>query len=457
MWFTDEAFTFSGEGGNDSLTGGLGDDTLDGGLSNDSLNGGAGDDHLTGGHGDDTLIGGAGQDTAYYNGFGGGIRVSLATTRAQDLGAAGTDILTGIEHLVGGAYNDQLFGSAKANRLETGNGADRAFGRAGNDTLIGGSGRDTLDGGTDDDLLEGLGGADRLIGGAGDDTLDAGFGNDSLDGGTGDDTLDGGYGNDTLVGGEGQDTAVYLGFNGGVTVRLGIKGAQNTGAGGIDVLEGIEHLVADMHSDHLIGSAADNRLDTGHGRDMAFGLGGNDTLIGGMSQDTLHGGTGDDLLEGHGSKDRLMGASGDDTLLGGGGRDILIGGEGRDVLNGNGLSYGHTFLGLGNVLVGGNADGLGDGEADVFLFDDLTQPVLGRNRDRIRDFEQGLDLIRLDVAPVPLDFIGTDRLSGTAGELRYVQSGAFTVIQIDTNGTGRADFEILLHGQYTLTAEDFIL
>jgi hypothetical protein len=55
-----EAF---GQGGNDTLAGGMADDLLDGGAGNDWLDGRSGNDFLRGGAGDDVLIGGAGLDT----------------------------------------------------------------------------------------------------------------------------------------------------------------------------------------------------------------------------------------------------------------------------------------------------------------------------------------------------------------------------------------------------------
>src|SRR5690606_19608326 len=52
-----------GEGGDDTLIGGVSDDTLDGGSGNDLLAGNLGDDVLRGQSGNDSLQGGAGADT----------------------------------------------------------------------------------------------------------------------------------------------------------------------------------------------------------------------------------------------------------------------------------------------------------------------------------------------------------------------------------------------------------
>jgi Tol biopolymer transport system component len=64
----------------------------------------------------------------------------------------------------------------------------------------------TSQGGAADDVINGSRKADKLKGGAGDDTLNGGAGNDTLDGGKGNDKLIGGKGNDKLIGGPGKDT-----------------------------------------------------------------------------------------------------------------------------------------------------------------------------------------------------------------------------------------------------------
>lgn len=51
-----------GQGGDDTLSGGVGSDRLEGGSGNDTLRGGTGNDILSGGEGDDLLVGGTGND-----------------------------------------------------------------------------------------------------------------------------------------------------------------------------------------------------------------------------------------------------------------------------------------------------------------------------------------------------------------------------------------------------------
>jgi Ca2+-binding RTX toxin-like protein len=98
------------------------------------------------------------------------------------------------------------------------------------------------------------------------------------------------------------------------------------------------------------------------------------TRIGGSGADSLVGGAGADTLSGAAGNDRLSGLAQADTLSGDSGRDVLNGGSGADRLDG----------GTGrDTLWGGTG-------ADVFVFQQ------GDGRDVLRDFQNGLDHIRLE-------------------------------------------------------------
>ncbi len=120
--------------------------------------------------------------------------------------------------------------------------------------------------------------------------------------------------------------------------------------------------------DALSGGPATTRPDFlvgDQGRDIIKGKGGND-VIEGLG--------GNDRLVGQQGNDRILGGDGRDKLLGGGGKDELLGGNGRDTLNG----------GKGNDhLTGGTG-------ADRFVF------RKNFDTDRIVDFQDDLDTIRLD-------------------------------------------------------------
>jgi Ca2+-binding RTX toxin-like protein len=218
----------------------------------------------------------------------------------------------------------------------------------------------------------GTAGNDSLVGTDGGDKILGEAGNDTLAGAAGDDILIGGAGDDSMDGGDGVDTTSYFGTTGmGVTVSLGLVGAQATGGAGSDSLVNIENLKGTAFADNLTGDAQSNVLDGGIGNDtLQGGAGSFDILIGGVGIDTASysdaaagvtvnliatgssqasGGAGidnlqgmenltgsafDDNLAGNNLDNLLEGGAGNDTLVGGAGQDLLIGGAGDDLLQG---------------------------------------------------------------------------------------------------------------------------
>lgn len=83
------------------------------------------------------------------------------------------------------------------------------------------------------------------------------------------------------------------------------------------------------------GTNANNYLDyLGTESLVAYGYGGNDTLISNINNDSLFGGSGNDYLDGFSGDDYLSGGRGRDTLIGGAGNDTLDGGLGNDLMLG---------------------------------------------------------------------------------------------------------------------------
>lgn len=80
-----------------------------------------------------------------------GVVADLSTGTAT-LGSS-TDMLSGIEDLIGTAAADKLTGDSNANRLEGGAGNDTLAGGAGNDTLLGVAGSDSISGGSGTDYV----------------------------------------------------------------------------------------------------------------------------------------------------------------------------------------------------------------------------------------------------------------------------------------------------------------
>ncbi len=224
--------SLTGTSGIDVLNGNGGNDTLVGLAGADVLNGGAGNDVLDGGDGDDVLNGGSGGlgDTATYATASAGVTVNLATLGLQNTGGSGFDSLTGIEHVRGSAFTDELRGDGFNNQLtDTLGGNDFLRGEGGNDTILitrsGGGAATTV----------------RLNGGLGDDSLTF-TGNGRF---TDTVTLEGDAGNDLITAsgaatigidaGAGNDTVIYdtLGGVHRMTLGTGVDTVRLAGTGGL--------------------------------------------------------------------------------------------------------------------------------------------------------------------------------------------------------------------------------
>ncbi|MBD2254079.1 calcium-binding protein [Nostoc parmelioides] len=400
------AWTISGMGGDDILTGGSQNDTIEGNEGKDTINGGAGFDILKGGDGDDILIdtegnidGGAGTDTlrADYSRYdnGAGVHVGYLGQAQIFSRLTGTGILgySNIEKF-------EITGTKYADILQGGISNDILRGGAGNDELSGGAGNDTLDGGTGFDILKGGDGDDILIDTEG-----------NIDGGAGTDTLRADY--SQLDNGAG----VHVGYLGQTQIFSRLTGNGILGYSNIEKFE----ITGTKYADVLQGGVGNDVLRGGAGNDELSGGAGNDTLDGGTGYDTLNGGDGDDILidtegninggagtdtlradyskydngagihvspfgvnqifsrltgtgilnytniekfeiTGTNYADILQGVTGNDILKGGGGNDGFYGGAGNDTLdgglgydnvvyNGNYADYGISFLSNGDLQV----------------------------------------------------------------------------------------------------------
>jgi Ca2+-binding RTX toxin-like protein len=222
-------------------------------------------------------------------------------------------------------------------------------------------------------VLSGLDGRDRLFGDAGDDHLDGGRQGDRMEGGLGDDRY--------VVDDEG-DVIKEESDGGFDTVFSSIDFALASRLEAL-VLTGTEDLdgTGNKNGNLILGNSGGNLLS---------GLKGADRIEGGDGEDDIHGGAGKDRLFGDGGNDTIAGDAGADRLSGNGGDDVLDGGTGKDVLDGG-------------------------GGADTFV----VGPDSGR--DRIADFEQGIDLIDLSATGLAFDDLeihrrGSDRQVVVAGD-----------------------------------------
>ncbi|WP_205480338.1 calcium-binding protein [Sphingomonas arenae] len=298
----------------------------------------------------------------------------------------------------------------------------------GNDRISGGSGNDYLVGGFGNDVIRGRGGENILVGGPGDDRLIGGSGNETalyrigLDGS---DATNLGRGNDTVQvltgGGEirltlstlqigngsANDSGLLPGEDGGLAVRLQAEDADGNLVGPVSRFddEGISFIGTN-------GATFDIRnLPDGAIRGNGYGI----ARFGSQESDRYddsgetvnvfqNGGMGNDWLIGGSGDDHLVGLDGNDRLEGNGGDDLLVGLAGRD-----------TFVFSGDP-----------------------------GHDTILTYQPGTD--RIDLSAYN---IGIDDVHATA-------IGADTIVSVDTNGDGIADFEIFIGGSAAPLVGDYI-
>lgn len=316
------------------------------------------------------------------------------------------------------------------------------------------------------------------------DVIKGGVGGDTLEGTAGGDIIDGGAGADEMVGGQGNDTYV-VDHKGDVVTEMPGEGEETVEASvNYRLPDNVENLVltgtgrqsgtGNASSNDIEGGSGNNKLDGGAGDDTLSGEGGDDKLVGGAGNDVLDGGTGNDLMTGgagddvyvlDGANDRIEERKGDgvdsvqssqsfklernlenleltgtDPVNGTGnnGANVLLGNGAANVLGGGGGSDTLDGAGGGDVLIGGTGDDVlrGGAGADVFVFKGNS------GDDVILDFEDGVDLLKIDGARISAQWIG-----------RHVQvEGGDTVIDFSGN-------QIMLAGvnASSIGLEDFLI
>jgi Ca2+-binding RTX toxin-like protein len=476
--------TLSGISESLSLSGKGGNDTLQGNAFSNWLSGGAGLDHVYGDGGDDTFIirlasdvvvgevydGGAGTDMLDLSDFldentapfdiTGVTLISIETlyspswitrlTSAQLLSAATLQgkfqladnaaiMLAGVNHAgLQITLNDagQTLSLAGSNAYYPSSAA-LVYGGTGNDTITGGSSAASLYGGGGDDLLrEG-------------DTIYI-------------QTLFGGDGNDRLILKSGATALGGAGFD---TVQL--SGAVWTN--GIYQVETLE-----------LDPGASLRLDGRDYRDMDLNLqtvSGNGTITVDLVVDVVNGflvslnfngggiaysGAVTYVINGTGLGDTIkINPATAATVLGGSGNDQIRGSLLADTINGGDHNDKLTGYGGADILTGGTG-------ADQFRYLFASDSGTGANADRITDFLSGTDKLNfalLDADPVAagrqaLSYISTAAFSATgAAQVRYAVAGADLLVQVDLDGNGTSDMEIVLAGAggQVLSGGDFML
>ena len=133
-----------------------------------------------------------------------------------------------------------------------------------------------------------------------------------------------------------------------------------------------------------------------------------------------------------------IGADLDDTLNGGSAKDLLIGLAGNDVVQGGASA---------DVLIGGPG-------SNRFVYSDLSDSPAKRGRqDQILGFQRAGDVIDLSALGDSLTYIGKKAFTREAGEVRFAGGS----LQLDVDGNGRADLEILLPGVNRFSGTSLLL
>jgi Ca2+-binding RTX toxin-like protein len=357
-----------GNAGNDTLTGNAGNDLLIGGAGNDTLAGGDGDDvyafAANSALGNDTVTEAesAGNDTLDFSATTLlGVTVDLALATQQAVNANLNLTLSSdnvIEHLTGGALNDQLSGNGLNNQIRGGAGNDTIAGRAGDDLLIGGAGNDTY-------VFP----------------CDTPLGSDQLD--------ESGGGVDSLNFSATSQSGITIDLGSAVTQAVCANLQLNLGSATT-----FENAIGGSGDDVLIGNANVNQLNGGAGADR---------LAGGAANDLLNGGAGDDIYQFDADlalgTDTLIESSGTDTLdfsaTTGLAVTVNLGNSSSQTVNSNlSLVLGSTtafenLIGgsLGDFLTGNSVDNriVGGPGNDTYFFD--ADSALGN--DEVVEFASG--------------------------------------------------------------------
>jgi Ca2+-binding RTX toxin-like protein len=408
-------------------------DWISGLAGNDKIDAGGGDDTVQGGPGNDTIEGGAGDDTAVFVGNKADYAVTnsnLLTGEITVSGPDGTDILTGIEHLM----------------FDDGELVFQLRGTDGDDNLVGSSGDDTFVPLLGHDTVYGNGGNDRLV--IDYSALDAAVS-------TYTETISAVTYTYVIAGPAGSTIdSVDYGDIDAFTIRGSLTHADNfVTAGGNDILftGRAADSVSSGSGDDIIGVVGNAAYDETARDWIDAGAGGDDLLIADYSAATGNlifnhlgaNGTTDYYSDGYeglryttGSQGSLFytnierfsitGGSGDDTLHAGANADTLSGGAGNDLLD----------SGAGRAIIDGG-DGVDQWKADLHLSAtaitlDLTDPSV------VQTLGDGSRIVNIE----RLDLVGSDYAD-------TVTLGAPWAASANTVATGAGDDVVTIHGGAT--------
>ena len=432
------------------------------------------------------IHGGAGTDTLTNELTGaiiGDIDLGSGSNTFTNLGLASTSVAGVYGHYLGGANDDHVTNSGAIGDIYLGDGSDtlvnNAAGKIYGQVILSGY---TLD--ADGNIL----------------TIDRS--NDAIGDGTSNTLTNNGFIGSRVLSGDGNDTVINSGT---IQNFIDLAGGNDTVDDTLGKVIGQVYLGAG--DDHFIGGAINETVYDEDGHDSyVMGAGDDKVIVLNSSDDGLvnsyDGGTGNDTLDfsdlsnGNGitlqmqnaaslavavtnlsvgggppetaiNFETVIGTQYADTIIGTSSGEKIDGGQGADTLVGHG--------GADKIYAGITAGSLtgGDVAVDTIRFDAATDSgVTAATRDVVYQFEDGTDKLQF-AATFDFDtraispginnpgsvghFTGTNvAFDHTVGDVIAVQVGAQTLVEVDTNGDGTADFTVALAGVHILHGTDFI-
>lgn len=464
--------TIYGLDGDDTIDGNLGNDTIYGGNGNDLISGYTGTNLLYGEGGDDVLVvvaspaqgvidGGEGIDTFRMN-VGVSATLVISSIERVEFISGIINLTLNSQQVAGLAANTHFIGTTGIGRIVINMSAAGALSTSAY-TFGEGITLFRINGSTGDDSIVGPANiASELNGGSGNDTITGGTFGDTLTGDSGIDNLSGGAGNDLILlntNGSGSSVDGGADFD---TLRL--NSGANVSLGSLTGIEAV-HLTAGANltltASQAMTGLAFNSAFSGNGTVMINMGGGVPLGVSGFQGAatnpgvtfTIYGSADSDFIKASHFSNSIVGGAGQDAIRGGNGIDTIDGGTERDKIAG---------WGGADVLTGGGGN-------DQFRYLFASDSGIGAAADRITDFTIGTDVIdfRLldsdvvtaDIQMYAFSFIGTAAFAvGGGAQVRHTDSGADLLVQMDLDGNGAADMEIVLQGLagQTMTAGDFL-
>jgi serralysin len=347
-----------------------------------------------------TIYDNGGTDTLDYSGFSANQRINLNAETFSNVGTRVGNVLIArgsvIENAIGGSGNDVLLGNAVNNLLTGNGGADQFFGGDGNDTFF----ADMLD-----TAIHGDAGTDKVVFSTSGVVAATLAGLEAIE----------------FIGGAAVSIAAAA-FKAGFATNSVLSG---TGALTLTMLAADPSLLV-QQLQAAVGSAVTMTINGSTAVNVVKAALGISTVY--------NGGSATDQIRGSNLADTIIGGDGNDKILGIGGGDTITGGTGNDQFR--------------------------------YLF--ASDSGLGASGDTITDFTLGgdkLDFRLFDADTVAagrqaVSFVGTAAFAaGGTAQARYATSGPNLLVEIDVNGDGIADMNIVLAGLggQTLNGTDFML